>query len=141
MATAVETKIVEALFARLAALTLLPVHPIAWPNVSFTPPADGRYLRANELPSPTVGIDIATDGTNEYSGLFQVDVFGPLNVGSSVPQELAGAVVRHFKRGTRLDREGVRIDVMQASIGPALRDDPCWMVPVTVRYRAFAKNI
>lgn len=141
MATSVETKIVEAFFARLQALVLTPAHPIAWPNVSFTPPADSRYLRANELPSPTAGVSLAVDGANEYSGLFQIDVFGPLNTGSSAPKELAGAVVKHFKRGTRLDREGLRIDVMQASIGPALRDDPRWMVPVTVRYRAFARNL
>jgi hypothetical protein len=138
MAISTEAKIAEGLFKRLSALT--PALPIAWPNRSFTPPSDGKYLRVSDLPLPTRGMSLTNDGTNEYSGLLQVDVMWPLNDGEQPATEAAGAVIAHFKRGTRMDNGGIRIDCVTAYRSPALRDDPRWQVPVTVSYRAYAPN-
>jgi hypothetical protein len=139
MTISTEAKIAAALFARLTTLT--PALPIAWPNKSFTPPSDGKYLRVSDLPLPTRGISLANDGINEYGGLIQIDVMGPLNDGAEPATERAGAVIAHFKRGTRMDNGGVRVDVVTAYRSPALRDDPRWQVPVTITYRAYAPNI
>lgn len=146
MANRTETKIAEALFAKLGTLTLSPAVPVAWPNVAFAPPADAQgkpapFLRVNDIPAPTRGLSIADTGTNEYVGLFQVDVMWPHGGGVSAAKETAGAIVAHMKRGTRLDRQSVRVDVTQASVGPVISDDPRIMIPVTITYRALVKNV
>lgn len=139
MATSVEAKIQQALFAHMEAISLTPAKPIAWPNLSFTPPATG-YLRVNDLPAPTQPFALAHDGANEYAGLFQVDVMWQQGRGAQEPKEAAGAVAKHFRRGVHLRNGGVLVEVTRASVGPAIKDDPFMMTPVTIRYRAFVPN-
>jgi hypothetical protein len=70
-----EAQIGEALFARLAALTLSPVLLVAYPNAVF--PAAGSdkpdtYLKASLLRVATQGIGISA--WDEHAGILQVDV-------------------------------------------------------------------
>lgn len=149
MATGIETRIQEALNAHLRDMVLNPPLPIAWPNLKFTPPkrtarADGKprgwYLRANPIVLPTAAIALA-GGSNLYTGLFQIDVVFPADIGMTVPTEVVGSIVRHFRRGTRLWREGVRVDVVQAPYpAPALAEAPGMMIPVTVPYQSIHRN-
>ena len=62
MATTTEGAIQEVLFARLASLVLTPVHPVAWPNVTFTPPTGNRYLEALFMPNAVNRLLIDSDG-------------------------------------------------------------------------------
>ncbi len=51
MATSAEARIKALLFARLGTLTGAGAAlPVAWPNVGFTPPNDGKFLRADFIP-------------------------------------------------------------------------------------------
>lgn len=113
---------------------------VAWPNVDFTPPA-GAYLRVTQLPAPTIGLSLSNDGSNVYSGLLQVDLMWPTGNGLADAMAAVGAILSHFRRGVRLDRDGLRIDVTQAYSSAALREDVRLMVPITIRYRAFAPNL
>lgn len=146
MALRTETKIAEALLAKLGALTLSPAIPIAWPNVAFAPPVDSQgkpspFLRANDIPAPTLGLSLSSTGTNDYVGLFQVDVMWPQGGGVSAAKEVAAAIIAHMKRGTQMDRQSVRVEVTRASLGPVISDDPRIMIPVTITYRALVKNV
>ena len=137
---ATDTDITGALFARLAALTLTPTHQIAWPNVEFTPPSSGKFLRANEIPVSAVAVSVAADGSNEYRGIFQVDVFGPLGAGLPTQKAIAAAVSAQFKRGLTLYGGSTRLDVTGSFVGPAMVDKDRAMIPVSINYRAFARN-
>lgn len=140
MATYAETSIAEALLARLATLTLSPAMPVAYPNVTFTPPAAG-YLRATHVPNTANQVTLGTSGKNRHLGIFQVDVFLPINGGISTPMEKAGAVAAHFKRGTTLTRDGISIRIVRPpEIRPALQSAPYLQVPVIIRYQADAAN-
>lgn len=137
---ATETDITRALFGHLAALTLSPAHPVAWPNVQFTPPADGRFLRANDVPATNTALAVAHDGVNDMRGLLQVDVFGPLAEGVEAQRLAASAVAAHFKRGTTFFFSAGRIEVRSAVVGGGIQSDGRYMIPVTVNYRVFALN-
>lgn len=141
MAVYVETKIFEGFAARLAALTLSPVMPVSYPNRSFSPPANGKYLRARHLPNTTTQITLGASGFNRHQGLFQIDVMWPLNAGETEPKEIAGAIIAQFKRGTEFTREGLLIRIPEPpSVAPALIDGVSYMVPITIRYQADAAN-
>lgn len=138
MAVHVETKIAEALLARLAALVLSPPLPIAWPNLAFTPPA-GAYLQADHLQAPTVNLFLSNADPDMHVGLLQVTVVAPLNQGVIGAVEIAGSIANHFGKGTALDHEGLRVRIEdRPSIAPALVDEDRLRVPVTVTYRVFA---
>jgi hypothetical protein len=139
MATTVEAKIAEALFAKLEALVFSPVLPIAWTNKAFTPPADGKWLRASDIPASTEPYSLS-GASAEIIGLLQVDVFWPLNRGLAEPKDIAGAIVAHFRPPTDLFLDdGTRVRTTRASIAPHLIDGQNIMLPVTIRYRCFGR--
>ncbi len=141
MATYPETKILEGFAARLAALTFTPALPVSYPNISFSPPASGKYLRARHLPNTTQQISLGSTGFNRHQGLFQIDVMWPLGVGETAPKEIAGKIIDHFKRGTEFTRESLLIRIPEPpSVAPALVDGVSYMVPVSIRYQADAAN-
>lgn len=139
MAAGIETRIFDGLNAWLAALVFSPAIPIAWPNLAFTP--NGAYLRPWLLPARTEALAIPISGPNEHAGIFQVSVFWPTGQGATTPMERASAIAVHFKRGTKIDREGisVRIDA-PPWVGPMIQEADVLQLPVSIPYRAFAPN-
>lgn len=136
MADYSETKVMDALFARLAALTFSPALPVAWPNRAFTPPADRKWLQANEIPASTTPFTLYGDAS-DHVGLMQVDVFRPLNEGIGAAKEIAAAICAHFRPPLLLSSDGVKVKTTQATPGPILVDGDAIKLPVTIRYRAF----
>lgn len=135
MATYADTKVWQALAARLDELTFSPPLPIAWPNGTFSPPGDRKWLRVNEIPASTT-LFALSGGTGEHIGLMQVDVFRPLNEGHVPAKETAGAIAAHFPPALRLFSEGVKVVITRSELGPVLKQDTEIMLPVTIRWRA-----
>jgi hypothetical protein len=137
MAT-VESIIPGLLMARLAELVLVPALPVAWPNVSFSPPVGG-YLRASYLPNANRRfLDRASD-PHQRVGFFQVDACTPLNRGAIDAQEIAGRIAEHFACGTEMWSGILRVSVTKApDIARAMPDGTHWMVPVSIPYECFA---
>jgi len=137
MADYSDTKVMNALFARLATLSFSPSLPIAFPNKAFKPPGDRKWLRVNEIPASTTPFSLS-GSTSEHIGLMQVDVFRPLNEGHAPAKETAGAIAAHFPPALRLFSEGVKVVITRSELGPVLKQDTEIMLPVTIRYRTFA---
>ncbi len=74
------TNIEAALHTRLATLTSSP--PVAWPNVAYRPTENTTFIRPTVLHSDTNLNTLA--GMQEYRGIYQVDVYVPLEKGVSV---------------------------------------------------------
>lgn len=143
MADAVEVAIESALLNRLTALTFIPPIPVSLPNVSFTPPTVGpgiRWLQATFLPADSFAIGIADNAHNQHYGLLQVSVFGFQGEGDYASRRVATMVGGWFKRGTQCSKDGFIATVYDVPrIGQGVRDDPWWMVPVSIPYRSFAR--
>ena len=147
MADAVEVAIESALLNRLNALVFAPVIPVAQPNVTLNPaPVAGpgvRYLEATFLPAKSFAMGIAYNAHNQYYGILQVSVRGPLNEGDLVPRRIAAAVAGTngwFKRGTQVTKDGFTATIYDVPDVPQGRiDDPWWMIPVSIPYRCFAR--
>ncbi|MFD2248938.1 hypothetical protein FHS82_001054 [Pseudochelatococcus lubricantis] len=132
---AAETAIAEALMGRLGAFTLAPAGPdlpIAWPGRVYKPVEDKGYLRATILRATprrlTAGISLV-----EHKGLFQIDMFWPINKGETEPLKVADKLAYHFRTGwadclVKLD------DPPQ--IMTAWTDGAWFVVPVRIPYRA-----
>lgn len=146
MADAVEVAIELALLARLQALTLSPAVPLSLPNVTFADkpdPAPGaQWLRATLLPARSFALGVDGGASNQHYGILQVDVFQYQGDGEPRAGRLASLVIQHFKRGTRLTRNGFTIDVYRDGPyrGNLMKDDPWVFIPVSVPYLCFANN-
>lgn len=140
MAAYVETKIAEALLARLAGMPGVPL--VAWPNKDFTPPSSGQYLRVSIQPNRTETIEIGVDAWNRHRGIMQVDVMDRQDVGAIAAMETAGKVIARFNRNVAIEHEGllVRMDA-PPSIAGMLKTDNGWtQTPVTIRWWCDAPN-
>lgn len=133
-----ETKIADALKARLAALTFSPVLQIAWPNVDFTPPS-GTYLRVDDLRNTTDRVVISNGGPHRQQGIMQVTVMAPVNSGENAALEIAGQIADWFMAEPRLSFTGgsVRITKRPDIVSLKSPDGTRWQLPVSVSWEAY----
>ncbi|WGM31498.1 phage tail terminator-like protein [Brevundimonas sp. NIBR11] len=86
-----------------------PAMPIAYPDVAFSPPADGKYLRVELFKNAPFWEGLASGRIDQ--GLLQIMVVWPRNRGIIKPAEVAALVEEHFKKGTRMTGSGVTVKV------------------------------
>lgn len=128
-------KISGALEARLA--LLMPAIQTAYENMATNTTVGTPYQRVNILPAQTdmPGVDLVT---KHERGIFQVSLCYPLNAGRGAAQTRAELLRAHFPAGLRLTQGGVTVQIDQPpSIGPGMPGTDVYMVPVSIRYRAF----
>lgn len=139
MATSTEARIKALLFARLLTLTgAAGALPIAWPNKSFTPPNDGKFLRVDFIPNRVDRLEIASDGAHQMRGLLQVSVMWPLNVGTDDALDIAGAIVAAYPVDLRLWDGDVSVRVYERpAVAGVIVEDQRVMIPVTILWEEF----
>lgn len=138
-ATTTEGKIADALFTKLAALTLSPVLEIAWPDVAFTPPDEGMWLEASIFDDPVETMALTAGGRPGRSGFLQVTVISPQNVGATTMRDVAGEVIDWFAYTTRLTSGSVAVDISGVPyMSPPVVDPPYIRVPITIPFRSYA---
>lgn len=112
-------------------------YPVAYPNTSFEPP-DSTYFEVRYLPNTNRNFLIGSDDPTQHIGLLQITVVSPSNTGAIEPQELAGQVVQHFKKGTKLQSHDVIVQIYsKPSVSPSLQDGNRFRVPVSIQYQCF----
>ncbi|WP_292041068.1 MULTISPECIES: phage tail terminator-like protein [unclassified Brevundimonas] len=124
-------KVTDALLSRVGSLVLSPALPVAYPGLSFTPPAGGKYLTA-EVFYNAPRWEGATSGRMDQ-GLLQITVVWPKGVATIQPITVADAVRSHFAKGTELFSNGRKVTVSQEPrIATPLIEDSRTLVPVTI---------
>lgn len=140
-ATTTEGKIAEALFGRVASLSFSPAIPVAYPEKPFTPPKKATWIEATLFDLPAVALALADDGTNSLTGLLQVTVCADQGKGDAYSRDIAGQIVAHFARGTRMTAGGILVRVSGPPSMASRYADPPWSrLPVTIRFQAFASK-
>lgn len=135
----IETSIWLALKARVQALVLSPVLPVAWPNEAFSKPNTGGYLRVTHVPNMNRRLFIGSGDPHQRLGLLQVDVFAKKNQNVAVALEIAGQVAAHFPADLKMTAHGVTARVTRApDVAQPIDDDTHVQVPVTVALEVFA---
>lgn len=136
----VAAKIADALLTYLGTLSVgSPALPIAMPEVKFNPPSSGKYLEARFLPNRPATRVIAFDGPDQHQGLLQVSVIWPKGQGIIAASEIANEVVKHFRRGTVIAADDLRVRIYETPWESPPLDEPNRMqVPVTVPWQCSA---
>jgi hypothetical protein len=112
----------------------VPALPIAFENVTFTPPVSA-YLRAFILRAPTGSLDLAGAMKNRL-GIFQVNIVCPIGNGPGSAETIAAELETLFTNNLRLTNGGFTVQsTSPLRVGPALVDDR-YTVPVDFTYRA-----
>lgn len=123
----------KALEARLDSLSGKP--PIAWENVTFTPTENTTFIAPFLLPSPSVLA--ALNGLQEDQGIFQVDVYIPLEKGTAALNTLADSISNHFK-GQRLTSGSATVEIRACSYRFQGREDAWYKGIIEINYLCYS---
>ncbi len=130
---AVFTNIEVALHTRLATLSASP--PVQWPNTRYQPIENTIYLRPTVLPASTTLNTLA--GMEHHIGIYQVDVFVPLEKGISTLDSWLDAIQSLFKSNKTLTATDV-VFVQAVSRSPAVRDEAWYTGFVEINYICYS---
>lgn len=133
-------RIIRSLFeARLKAWATVrvPALPIAYEDVTFTPPAGGSaYLRAFLLPANTDSLDLEGKHTL-YRGIFQVSVVTKAGEGRGPAGLIADEIAALFPNNLMLTKTDLTVFIRSPmSTAPAQQGDTTTMLPLSFQYRA-----
>lgn len=125
-----------ALSGRLNTLSGSP--PVAWMNREYDPTPGTLFLRETLLPGRTTQAELGATGRDNTVGVYQVDVFAPVDKGKNAALVQADSIADHFSRGTTLTYNSISVRLTETSIGAStLIDGAWWMVPVDIRYETY----
>lgn len=128
--------VAELILARAASLSVgSPALPIAMPDVPFTPPTNGKYLRVSLFSNAPAWEGLASGRMDQ--GLLQVSVVWPKGKGLIKAREAAAKVMEHFPKGLTLSGDGVRVKInRQPWAASPIPDDIETLTPVTIPWVA-----
>ena len=130
-----EATIEGLLFQRVGSLVLAPPRRVAWPNQPITPANGETILAVDHLPNRSQRLFIGSSDPHLRQGLLQIRVMGPQNQNAINLTQIAGQVAAWFPTDLRLTSGNVQVRISKApDIAPGFKDDPHWVVPVSVSY-------
>ncbi len=122
-----------ALNTRLATLSPLPV--VAWPNMAFKPVENTLFLRPTLLP---VGSSLnQLNGQERHKGIYQVDIFVPLEKGVLVLNNLLDSVKSLFSSNRTLSATDI-VYIQEVGIGRAQRQEAWFVGFVEIHYLCYS---
>jgi len=126
----------SALETALAAMS--PSLETAWENVPFSPSA-APYQAAYLMPNTPENIEYGP--TFIQSGIFQVSLFYPLQVGASAAMARAELIRTAFARGSSFLNSGITVRIMRTpEVGAGTVDGDRFFIPVKIRFSAFISS-
>lgn len=93
-----------------------------------------RYTRSTLLPGRATQTTIGTTGKDIVRGLYQVDLFYPLDGGVFQINSMADSVVAAFPRGTALFNGMTIVNIVSAWREAGARVEPYYSIPVVVEW-------
>jgi hypothetical protein len=128
-----DTRIRQCFEARLA---LMPTLATAYENAAFTPVTGTPYQKVNLLPAQPDNITLG-DGYYKEQGVFQITLCYPNNGGPAAAEARAELVVQHFKRATRMTKDGQTVLVTRTpGIAPAFVAGDRYCIPISIFYQS-----
>lgn len=138
---AIEADILRALRTHLIAFAQSRGLPVAFTNVGFVAPSDGRYLRETFFLNG-VRARALKAAHQLLQGLYQIDVMWPQNVGQTDAMMLAAEVADLFTGDGWLNEGAANVRVVERpTIAGLMIDDSRAMVPVTCRWECATRDV
>lgn len=123
---AVLKKIKVALDSKLSQLSGSNI--FAWENIDYNPALNQLYIRPTLLPSRSNTLDF--DNNTRFTGIYQVDVFAPLNKGTKTILDKMDDIRDLFVGSRTLVQDDISVLIRTVSqVGP-LRSDGSWLVGI-----------
>lgn len=124
----------RALETHLATMPGVPA--VAWENAKFTPPSGQPWVQARMIYAEPAN-EVLGCTRHRERGILQVDVYYPVQNGSSSCQTQSDTIRARFARGTRLTHAGQSVLIDKTPSKATIGADGAWYrVAVSIPYSA-----
>jgi hypothetical protein len=119
-----------------------PRRPIAWENINFTIPPNGRWWQTSFQAGMPVGIGLGQSGTKHYFGIFQINVYQSSSGGVGGPAlatDDANLILNTFPIGGSFIQSGLNIHVISGGRGTGDLDPSknYYLIPVRIQWQTW----
>lgn len=136
--TDVYYRLSRALDGHLNLMSALPA--IAWPNTSFKPTVGELWLRPTILPAESFPASIGIYGTNRLSGVYQIDIFSPLDAGRRPSVQMVDDIIEHFSRGLTIEVDNLVVHIEESWPSASNAEETWYHTPVNVNWYSYSER-
>jgi hypothetical protein len=126
--------ILNGLNTRLNSLSGLP--EVAWPNTKYNPKQNTTWIRPTLLPATSQLYTLKDE--RFHQGIYQVDIYVPLEKGTKTLYDLADDVRQHFEAQRSLTSGSDTVFIQEVSMSPATRDESWYSLFVSISYQCYS---
>lgn len=123
-----------ALDKTLAAMAGLP--SVSWANIRYVPVNGTSFLRPSLLPAASELYTLSD--SNRNSGIYQIDIFTPVEKGMNAGLVLADDIKTHFESNRRISQGGNIVFIKAVSLGNSERQEAWNRIYVEINYECFS---
>jgi len=116
--------------------TMAGLPPVAWQNKGYKPVNGTLYLRPTLIPADSNVATIGA-GTDINQGIYQIDIFSPLDEGKNEAMLMSDAIAEQFKRDKELVYNGRTVTIRSTSQRIMPNDDSWAHYMVEVVYYSY----
>lgn len=124
----------------LASLTTVSSDKIVYVNKAFNPTQDEIFLQTFMLFSEPLQASLGTSGLQRFDGVFQINVYAPIDSGRTEINPILAELRELYKRGTTLTNDDISVKCKSTWESSPLEGEGWYMVPVSVRWYAYTEN-
>lgn len=108
---------------------------IAWPNIRFEPTIGEPFVRPTLLPAAP---EVCTlNNYNKHSGIYQIDIYVPNNVGIKELYTIADNIKNYYRSNKTLTSNGVTVFIKAIDVGRSERQDAWFTTFLEIQYLSF----
>lgn len=107
------------------------------PNKKYDPKPLVPFVRAQFAPLSRRPASVGNNPLMRHEGLYQLNVYQPLNVGEGPGLEIASILAERFKASTAIIYGGEEVGISYSEVGMPFPDTPFHATPVTVGWYAY----
>lgn len=111
---------------------------VAWENVGRQTDIREPHVASFLLPAETGVVGLADSDCNDYTGIYQVNVYVSKGGGTGASRPLVDGLLNAFSKGTTEIVDGQKTRIEQSWRSSAIDNEAWYVVPVSVRYRSFS---
>lgn len=135
--TDVNKEIELALLDRVDTIVLTPVLSVAYPDVTFTPPNDNKYLEIIHIPNDVDNYAWDNEDAEIYKGLLNINIHWSGNVGNVPVKNIADNIINnYFSKGTILTQGSTKVHIYKKpSVSAPIKNGAYRFVTVKISYQ------
>ena len=110
---------------------------VAWENLGSQTDIDEPHVASFLLPAETDTPALPYSGSQDYTGIYQVNVYVKKGGGTAQSRPLVDGLLNAFARGVEQTVSGQRVLIEKSWRASAIDNEAWYTIPVSVRYRSF----